>query len=295
MAQVEAYPEFKIFELLVQEPGIPTSEAVKRFLSISALAIASDEPLDLGNHLWHSAISIIEIAKRSPPDKHLRLIQCVVQLRGTQMMDPRTGKAATHDGQVVWRQLPTFGYTAADEWHAASELTTDSIATLFVDISTLYGWDLLDANLEVQDFNELGDRPDELQRWENFIALLAQLSNAEEVDYNDPVVSEMDFSFWSFGALHEVCNLVESGKTPSRVVVRTAAVWVQYAADRLWSNAINGRIYDRLNPDGGMKITEVMWKRWKQALSALITADNTDEGMVASITKALVEMERASS
>lgn len=64
-----------------------------------------------------TACSFLEMAARTAPEQQSRLIDLLLSLRSVTLTDPSTDKPWTfEDGAgVVWQDLPTFGYTIADE------------------------------------------------------------------------------------------------------------------------------------------------------------------------------------
>ena len=112
--------------------------------------------------------------------------------------------------------------------------------------------------------------PEEAREYENFIALLAQLSGAAEVNYESPVVEEMDFSFWSTRAFKDAFEQRSEGQpAPTDAAVRVAGLWLTYAADRLWANIKHGRVFGRRGDDDpGTVITREMWEGWQRGLLA---------------------------
>lgn len=107
--------------------------------------------------------------------------------------------------------------------------------------------------------------PEALQRYENFIALLAQISSAYNVDYKELKVSDMDFSYWSQRAFKEAfVDHYDDKRTDS--TVRTACMWLIHASDRLWSNITHRRVFDKQGDDPGVVLTQEKWESWEQGL-----------------------------
>lgn len=118
IVEMEAFPEFKILEALVQQPEASAADAVQQIVDLTTVIAASNEPGDLGVHPWHTFKSLIEVAKRNTPSRHAKLVECIAQLQGVRVTDPRTGEPLKHKGYLVWEQLPALGYTIADEWNS---------------------------------------------------------------------------------------------------------------------------------------------------------------------------------
>ncbi|KAJ2996588.1 hypothetical protein NUW58_g923 [Xylaria curta] len=259
-ALVEGYPEWKILNTLVENPNASVTNAVEQMLSLAPAELASERPAVLGDHPYHIFLSLIEIAKRTPPEGQAKLVQFVARLQKNALINEATGQPLRHEGYLVWTQLPALGYTAADEW--------GSIV-------------VLDDSLP----------PDQLRHYENLIALLAQLSAAADVDYNDPVVGEMDFSFWSMRAFKEAFTPGEGHLVPTNEALRVASLWLIYATDRLWANIKYGRVFGRRGNDPGTVMTAEMWDKWQHGLSVAKTTCN-DEETLGLITSALRHMEQ---
>lgn len=116
--QLGEYPEWRILNALVQEPDSSVDDAVQQLLSLRPAAPARDKPTALGDHPYHTFLSLIEIAKRTPPESQSKLVECVARLQKHVFTDPATGEQLKHEGYLVWTQLPALGYVAADEWNS---------------------------------------------------------------------------------------------------------------------------------------------------------------------------------
>ncbi|KAI3325415.1 hypothetical protein HD806DRAFT_447588 [Xylariaceae sp. AK1471] len=245
-ALLEAYPEWKVLNALVKEPDAPVADAVQQVLSLAPAAPASDKPASLGDHPYHIFLSLIEIAKRTPPEGQAKLVEFVARLQKNELVNKATGEPLKHEGYLVWTQLPALGYTAADEWNSV---------------------DVLDPSVS----------PDETRHYENLIALLAQLSATADVNYEDPVVGEMDFSFWSMRAFKDAFEPREGQRASTDAALRVASLWFVHAADRLWANIKHGRVFGRRGEGPGTVMTREMWDRWQRDLVAAQATCNDEE------------------
>ncbi|KAI0400849.1 hypothetical protein F4802DRAFT_583168 [Xylaria palmicola] len=243
---LEGYPEWKILDALVKEPAASVTDAVQKVLGLAPAKPYLNERAPLGDHPYHTFLSLIEIAKRTPPENQTKLVEFVARLQKNVVMNEATGEPLRHEGYLVWTQLPALGYTAADEWHS------------------------LDALDE-------GVSSDEIRHYENLAALLAQLSAAADVDYGDPVMGEMDFSFWPTYIFKAALEREEGQPAPTDAALRVASLWFMYAADRLWANAKHGRVFGRRGDDPGTRMTREMWDRWQRGLVAAQATCNDEE------------------
>lgn len=129
-----------------------------------------------------------------------------------------------------------------------------------------------------------------LQRYENFIALLAQISAAYGVDYDEYKVSDMDFSYWSMRAFKEAFTDQYEDK-PTNSTVRTACMWLIHASDRLWSNITHRRVFDKRGDNPGVILTQEMWESWEQGLLRVRDTCSTDT--IEMVDRALSSMKDA--
>ncbi|KAI0545371.1 hypothetical protein F4679DRAFT_561470 [Xylaria curta] len=261
-ALLAEYPEWKILNALVKNPDASVADAVQQILSLAPLETTSDKPASLGDHPYHIFLSLIEIAKRTPPETQTKLVEFVALLQKNALVNKATGQPLKHEGYLVWAQLPTLGYTAADEWASV---------------------DTLDSSLA----------PDEMRHYENLIALLAQLSAAADVDYDDLVVGEMDFSFWSMRAFKDAFKPREDQLVPTNAALRVASLWFVHAAKRLWANIEHKRVFGRRGDDPGTIMTREMWDSWQHGL-LVARATCNDEQTLKLINNALRCLEEAS-
>ncbi|OTA99472.1 hypothetical protein M426DRAFT_269263 [Hypoxylon sp. CI-4A] len=264
IAELETYSEFKILKKLVDDPEVSPSDVVQEIVNITSTKAAANKEIDLGAHPWYTFLALIELAQRTPPSRQTKLVEFVSQLQKLQVTNPWTNEPLARDGELLWTDLPALGYTASDEWHG--HLPKHPTTT-----------------------------EEEKRRFENYVAFLAQLSTAADIDYTDPAarVHPMDFSFWCLVAFIEAAEPEEGKQVPSDHAVRTASMWALYGADRFWANVKHGRIFDRRGDDPGTKITREMWDGWYQTLVAA-ESTRTDEDTKRLVGEAIAKMQKAS-
>lgn len=122
--ELEQRPEFRLLETLSPLPDATTEAAIHQLVDLTHAA-ALDEAI--GNHCWMTACSVLEMASRTPPEQQGGLIAFLVELSAVVLTDSATGQPwMFEDGAgVVWQDLPTFGYTIADEMGSFSEYFFD--------------------------------------------------------------------------------------------------------------------------------------------------------------------------
>ncbi|KAK2594737.1 hypothetical protein QQS21_007535 [Conoideocrella luteorostrata] len=224
---LEEYPEFKIINGLVQEgSGATVEDALTQHAQLTAAAINLENANPIGPHAWHTFCALIEVAKRTDPERQTKLIDFAINLQKIKVFNPATGEQLTSDGQLLWTEMPALGYTAADDWNEVDVTATNT-------------------------------PPEVCRRYENFIALLAQISSAYAANYTESTIDEMEFSFWSLRAFKEAFECTDN-KPVTDSAVRVACSWLIYASDRLWANIGHGRVFDQRGDDPGVSMTHSM-------------------------------------
>ncbi|KAL2163569.1 hypothetical protein VTH06DRAFT_5627 [Thermothelomyces fergusii] len=204
----------------------------------------------IGDYLWDAFNAVFNAAGRTPPGDQGRLIDFLAQLRGATVTDAE-GKVLKHEDGQVWRDLPTFGWVARALWNFEP---TEPSAT-------------------AQD----------VSRWENWTAFLAQLTARSTGEGSDP----FDFSIFALWALRSA--LEEEGGSASKPAVRLASLWVRFAGERLRKLSADGRDLPgnmgasagKYGQRGWKGFNEERWKAWAgelKAAQATLGPDETIEG-----------------
>ena len=112
--ELEQKSEFKLLNAFLQQPDVTQDEAIHQLVDLTHRSALEEE---IGNHCWMTACSFLEMAARTAPEQQSRLIDLLLSLRSVVLTDPSTNEPWTfEDGAgIVWQDLPTFGYTIADE------------------------------------------------------------------------------------------------------------------------------------------------------------------------------------
>ena len=113
IAELETTQEFRLLRALVLQPDVSPESALQKVLKLTASHIGNEK--SLGQHCYDMACSHVELAARSLPDQQTKLVELFNLLQDTMVTDPTTGEPLKYDGDVVWKETPTFGYTFADE------------------------------------------------------------------------------------------------------------------------------------------------------------------------------------
>lgn len=112
----EGKEDMEVIDQLVDNENWTPKQAVEQTIHLAYKHRSHPSPL--ATHCSATAGGIIAAAARTAPERQSKLVAYVHELRSKTVVDPKTGKAYEHDGQVLWKDLPTFGYTVADELHS---------------------------------------------------------------------------------------------------------------------------------------------------------------------------------
>ncbi|ORY61460.1 uncharacterized protein BCR38DRAFT_467420 [Pseudomassariella vexata] len=278
--------EFKLLDKLANQADATPEGAVQQVADMAMAAHAThsdDVHRGAGFVDYNVSLALLELVQRLEPAKHCKLVDFVSDLQKQTGTDPSTGESLKIQGETLFTDLPSLGYTELETW---CEFGGDPRN------------DPCDPNM----------KPEQQQRWVKLNAFTAQLTQAAEVQHTSPNegynVHPMDKSL---RALWTISKALEAEKHPPETLVNTAALqaacmWFVYAADRLWANVQNGRTYPESagagspNPKyagkGWNGFVRERWDVWEQGLRDANHAC-TDEGAKKLIEDALTHMEQA--
>ncbi|KAF3041421.1 hypothetical protein E8E11_004397 [Didymella keratinophila] len=194
--ELEQKPEFRLLQIFSHQSQVMLEDAIHQLVDLTHKAALEEE---IGNHCWVTACCFLELAARTAPEQQNRLVELLLSLRSIILTDSSTdAPLAFEDGEgVIWQDLPTFGYTIADE------------------MGSFDG--------QEQDYTQ-----EEARKWENLTAFLAQV-DAQISESPSP----LDFSqSW---ALTAFAWAFEGNGRPSELAIRLACIWLVYDVDKLWS------------------------------------------------------------
>jgi hypothetical protein len=105
--ELEQKPEFRLLQAFSAQSQVTLEE-------------------EIGNHCWVTACCFLELAARTAPEQQIRLVELLLSLRSVVLTDSSTdAPLAFEDGEgVIWQDLPTFGYTIADEMGSLGQNTS---------------------------------------------------------------------------------------------------------------------------------------------------------------------------
>lgn len=109
--ELQQRPEFYIAASLVSSPDASPADAVQRLVELTRACRRTE----IGDHCYYTVSCLLEVVAHTPPEAQAGLVGFVHCLRATTVVREESGRPIEHAGRVVWKDLPTFGYTIADE------------------------------------------------------------------------------------------------------------------------------------------------------------------------------------
>ncbi|KAH8658339.1 hypothetical protein BX600DRAFT_514834 [Xylariales sp. PMI_506] len=306
--EIEEMDQFKLLLQVVSGGGehrLSPQDAVrqvKEWTLDAFLTKGLDVPFGPGFVDYNVSRSVIELAQRLEPSEQSRLIEFMLLLQKESVEDPATGEIIRIQGQALWAELPSFGYTEYEEWWEFGGTMIDPWLPEFI--------------------------PEQKRRWTNLNAFLAQMSQAvlleqkrSSTGYTSAEATTtstaatnsphhvLDLSLQGLWAIQFALEKGGSEKLRPAALADTPAMsaactWFAHAADRLWDNVRAGVRYGPhsiASPQKGRRFANRgwcgferdRWDVWRQGLEEAEAAKTTSEEAKEAICKALKAMERA--
>ncbi|KAF1929673.1 uncharacterized protein M421DRAFT_419455 [Didymella exigua CBS 183.55] len=247
--ELEQRPEFRLIAAYLQQCDATLEKVADQLVDLTHKSAMEET---IGNHCWITACCFLELAARNAPAQQAKLIDLIVTLRHVILTDSSTNAPlAFEDGEgVIWLDLPTFGYTIADEMGSF-------------------------------DGQEQEYTPEEVQKWENLTAFLAQV-DAVTLDSPSPLDFSQSWALTSFAWAFEGGG---NADRPSELAVRLACIWLVHDIEKLWRKTSDAQAEQN---------TLERWNHWRQGLMDSQTrfSNGTTSALIA---HALVLMQRIES
>ncbi|GFG03318.1 hypothetical protein IFM5058_01369 [Aspergillus udagawae] len=254
--QIENSAEFKLLDRVVKEEAT-VQDAVQEVINMTMTALSIHGPNKqggIGLPDYNVSLAVMELAQRLKPSKHSKLVEFVSYLQKQVAVDPSTNEPLRVQGDILWADMPSFGYTELETWYE-------------------FGGDYKDPCDAKLASEQCG-------RWANLNAFLAQLTQTAEIHY-PPSKEEVRFSpvDKSLRAIWTMAMALENERSPASLgdtaAMEAACLWFIYAAERLWANVLNDRTYPeaagagpgkRCEEKGWTGYTRERWGVWEDAL-----------------------------
>ncbi|KXG51331.1 Protein of unknown function DUF3632 [Penicillium griseofulvum] len=279
--QIENSVEFKLLDKVVKEE-VTVQDAVQEIINMTMSALSIHGPNKQGGvglPDYNVSLAVMELTQCLEPSKHTKLVEFILHLQKEVAVNPSTNEPLRVQGDTLWTDMPSFGYTELETWYE-------------------FGGDYNDPCDATLDSKQRG-------RWVNLNAFLAQLTQAADIHYS-PADREVRFSpldkslrgIWIMAmALENECLPASMGDTAA---MEAACQWFIYAAERLWANVLNSRTYPKVSGAGSGKrykeegwtgYTRERWRIWENALEEA-RSKCQDERMWKLINDALISLRR---
>ncbi|CAG8898775.1 unnamed protein product [Penicillium egyptiacum] len=279
--QIENSFEFKLLDKVVKEE-VTAQDAVQDVINMTMSALSIHGPNKLGGiglPDYNVSLAVMELANRLEPSKQTKLVEFISHLQKQVAVDPSTNEPLRVQGDTLWTDMPSFGYTELETWYE-------------------FGGDYKDPCDAMLDSKQR-------DRWANLNAFLAQLTQAADIHYRPPK-EEVQFCPLdkSLRAIWTMAMALENERPPASLedtaAMEAACQWFIYAAERLWANVLNNRTYPeaagagpgkRYEEEGWPGYTRERWGIWEDGLREARAACE-DERMWKLIDDALASLRR---
>ncbi|KAL4992919.1 hypothetical protein BDV10DRAFT_180069 [Aspergillus recurvatus] len=279
--QIENSVEFKLLDKVVKQE-VTAQDAVQEVVNMTMSALSIHGPNKqggIGLPDYNVSLAVMELAQRLEPSQLTKLVEFISHLQKQVAVDPSTNEPLRVQGDTLWTDMPSFGYTELETWYEFGGEYKDPCATTLASTQR--------------------------DRWANLSAFLAQLTQAADIHYTSPK-EEVRFSPLdkSLRAIWTMAMALENERPPASLgdtaAMEAACQWFIYAAERLWANVLNDRTYPeaagagpgkRYGGEGWTGYTRERWGIWEGALKEARAACE-DERMSKLIDDALASLRR---
>lgn len=108
-------------------------DAIERFSKPASDAVTANKTKEIEDSIWYGYNALIATAAGTSHDKQQQLVDFVEHLRRKSLTN-ESGEEVKHEGKVVWKDLPTFGWVVRDAWNYGKRVHEDEFATHRTDV-----------------------------------------------------------------------------------------------------------------------------------------------------------------
>ncbi|KAK1962806.1 hypothetical protein LY78DRAFT_683771 [Colletotrichum sublineola] len=246
-AAIADLPAYKTLDAFVKSGATDEKALNDTVQEFNTLAKKAQSEIE--DFLWDTYNAVFAVAKQTSPENQGPLVHFLQRLRET-TVTASDGQPLKLSNQVVWKDLPTFGWVARDLWN----------------------FDPLDASASKED----------KAAWDNLSALVAQLTARADLDNpQDP----FDFSLYGLWALRTAFEEDHPAGADVAAAVRQAYLWIHYSGDALQKLSAKNRNFDANSGKAGTKfgdrdwkgLNEERWNAWAEAFASVQASLADDE------------------
>lgn len=117
--QIENSVEFKSLNKVVKEE-VTTQDAVQDLIDMTMSALSIHGPNKhggIGLPDYNVSLAVMELAQRLEPFQHTKLVEFISRLQRQVAVDPSTNEPLRVQGDTLWTDMPSFGYTELETWY----------------------------------------------------------------------------------------------------------------------------------------------------------------------------------
>jgi hypothetical protein len=117
--QIENSVEFKLLDKVIKDE-VTAQDAVQEVINMTMTALSIHGPNKqggIGLPDYNISLAVMELAQRLEPSKHTKLVEFVSHLQKQTAVDPSTNEPLTVQGDILWTDMPSFGYTELETWY----------------------------------------------------------------------------------------------------------------------------------------------------------------------------------
>lgn len=117
--QIENSVEFKSLEKVVKEE-VTAQDAVQDLIDMTMSALSIHGPSEqggIGLPDYNVSLAVMELAQRLEPSQHTKLVEFTSHLQKQVAVDPSTNEPLRVQGDTLWTDMPSFGYTELETWY----------------------------------------------------------------------------------------------------------------------------------------------------------------------------------
>lgn len=116
--QIESTSEFELLQTVVKGE-IKIQDAVQKIVdrTMSTLsASGATQRSDIGLTDYNVSLALMELAQRLEEPDRARLVEFTIHLQEQVALDPASNEPLKVQGDILWRDMPSFGYTELETW-----------------------------------------------------------------------------------------------------------------------------------------------------------------------------------
>ncbi|KXH56883.1 hypothetical protein CSAL01_06131 [Colletotrichum salicis] len=253
--------------------------------------LAKKSESQIEDFLWDTYNAIFAVAKQTSPENQTPLVDLLQRLRGS-TVTASDGQPLKLNSQVVWKDLPTFGWVARDLWnfgeytHLMQQANMPSKYRCLVPENS--------PQLTHPDAFDTSASAEEKASWINLSAFAAQLTaRADLTNPQDP----FDFSLYGLWALRSAFEEEQAADAAEgqTIATRLAYQWTVHAKDALYKLSTKSRDFEGKSGKPGSKFADREWKglneeRWQSWIDGFAAvSQSTSDKEVSALAKEAAE------